>query len=74
MWLKMFDWFRTFDYTSQYVSLIYNTIIEILPFLLIFLIILFMFGASMYILNSKSDDVNVVGEYTKNSMIDLMID
>ena len=55
LWMKMFDWLRMFDLTSRFVSLIISTIIEILPFMLLFIFILFMFGSAMFLLNSKED-------------------
>ena len=51
LWIKMFDWLRMFDYTSKYVSMIIETLKEITPFMFIFMLILVMFGSSMFLLN-----------------------
>ena len=51
MWMKMFDWLRMFDYSSKYISLIIYTLDDIMPFFIIFLLFLFMFGSAMFILN-----------------------
>ena len=55
LWMKMFDWLRMFDHTSKFVSLIMQTIYDILPFMLLFTFILFMFGSAMFLLNSEQD-------------------
>ena len=76
MWLKMFDWLRMFNSLSMYVSLVIETIIDITPFLAIFVLFLFMFGSAMFILNAKSDDtVNaIIDEYVADhEYINMMI-
>ena len=55
MMIKMSDWLRTFDYTSKYMSLFFNTFMDILPFFGIFVTILFIFGSTMIILNEDSE-------------------
>ena len=72
MWMKMFDWLRMFDNASKYVSLIYHTISDILPFFGIFLIFLYTFGSAMFILDSKSDS-DVIGDYLENDYVNMMI-
>ena len=73
MWLKMFDWLRMFDNASKYVSLIYQTIADILPFFGIFLILLYTFGSAMFILDSKSGAQDVIGKYVENDYVNMMI-
>ena len=72
-WMKMFDWLRLFDNSSMHVSLIYHTLSDILPFFSIFLLFLFMFGAAMFILNTKPDDTHVIDEYVNNDYVNMMI-
>ena len=74
MMMKMFDWFRTFDSTNKYMSLFFHTFVDIIPFFCIFISILFMFGSTMLILNEKSSDKDVIGQYTGNEWLDMMID
>jgi len=51
MWIKMLDWLRLFDGTAFYIKLIVKTLSDVLPFFVIFIIFIFMFGSSLYILN-----------------------
>ena len=70
--LKTFDWLRLFDQTSFFVSLIFETFIDIGYFSLIFLMILMIVGLSMYML-----DMNVVeGEerIVKTTFNNLVVD
>ena len=74
MWMKMFDWLRMFDQASKYVSLIHQTLSDIMPFFGIFIIFLFMFGSAMFILNSKSDDTaKVIASYVNNDYVNMII-
>ena len=49
------DWFRLYDSTSFYVTLILRTFIDILYFLLIILILLIYIGNTMYMLHLSED-------------------
>ena len=51
MWMKMLEWLRVFDSTAFFVKLIMQTMIDILPFFVIFFIFIFMFGSALYILS-----------------------
>ena len=53
MWVKVFDWLRMFDHSSKYVALIYQTLVDIIPFFGVFFAFLLMFGSAMYIINSN---------------------
>ena len=57
MWLKMLEWLRVFDSTAFFIKLIGTTLVDVLPFFIIFFIFLFMFGSAFYILN-----MNRIGE------------
>ena len=59
MLLNAFNWLRIFDKTGFYIKLLEETIVDILPFMIIFVLSLMMFGISMYLLN-----FNVVNEMT----------
>lgn len=61
MWLKMLDWLRVFDETAFFIKLIGRTMIDILPFFVIFFIFIFMFGSSLYILNmNRQEDHEII--------------
>ena len=55
MWMKMLEWLRVFDSTAFFVKLIMQTMIDILPFFVIFFIFIFMFGSALYILSMNRD-------------------
>lgn len=59
MLLNAFNWLRIFDTTGFYIKLLEETIFDILPFILIFVLSLMMFGFTFYMLN-----FNVVNERT----------
>ena len=57
MWLKMLDWLRLFDSTAFFIKLILQTIIDVMPFFVIFFVFLFMFGTAFYLLSmSRPED------------------
>ena len=65
MLLNAFNWLRIFDTTGFYIKLLEETIFDILPFILIFVLSLMMFGFTFYMLN-----FNVVNERTGEEELD----
>lgn len=59
MLLNAFNWLRIFDKTGFYIKLLEETIVDIMPFMVIFLLSLTMFGVTMYLIN-----FNVVNDRT----------
>ena len=55
MWLKMLEWLRVFDSTAFFIKLILQTMVDILPFFVIFFIFIFMFGSALYILSMNRE-------------------
>ena len=51
MWMKMLDLLRLFDRTAFFIKLILRTMVDVMPFFVIFFIFIFMFGSSLYILS-----------------------
>ena len=69
MWLKMLDWLRLFDSTAFFIKLIIQTVIDVLPFFLIFFIFIFMFGTAFYIVNlNREEDAEII-DATFNSWL-----
>ena len=54
MLLNGFNWLRLFDSTSFYILLLSETIKDITPFMILFLLSLMMFGIPMLLLNLNS--------------------
>ena len=53
MWLTFIYWLRIFDYTTFYFDLIWQTILDMIPFFLIFTLIIIGCGNATYILNAN---------------------
>lgn len=73
--VKIFDWLRLFEQTSFYILLISATIIDILPFMILFVVSLFMFSMPLLMLNAalKADSDPLIGEYTGWGPLDSVI-
>ena len=55
MWFNFIYWLRIFETTTFYFDLISQTILDMLTFLNIFVLTVFAFGNSLYILNANRD-------------------
>ena len=55
MWFNFIYWLRIFETTTFYFDLISQTILDMLTFLNIFILAVFAFGNSLYILNANRD-------------------
>ena len=53
MWVNFIYWLRVFTSTIIYIRLVIQTVKEMIYFLLIFFLIVTMFGNVIYILNSN---------------------
>ena len=53
MWIQFIYWFRLFETTTLYIRLIYQTIEDILAFLLIFVLVILTFSNLLYVLNTN---------------------
>ena len=56
MWFKSFYWLRLFGPTTQFVRLIKDTFMDIQFFLILFVMILSLFGNVVYILSKDRSD------------------
>ena len=64
IWLEMFNWFRLFDSTAQYVDLVQSTIKDIGYFMLVFLQILMMFAFAFYMIQvSMFENEKILYDY-----------
>ena len=55
MWFNFIYWLRIFETTTFYFDLISQTVLDMLTFFNIFVLIVFAFGNSLYILNANRD-------------------
>ena len=55
LWVKLFEWLRLFESTAFYVSLLDETLNDIVVFVILFVIGLAMFGSSMFMLQNNAD-------------------
>ena len=62
LWSNFFDWLRLFDKTSFYIKLVERTFIDIVQFLVLFIIALSMIGSAMYALEqgTSEGDSNII--------------
>ena len=56
MWGKFLDLGRIFKTYAFYIKLIKQTLKDIVPFVAIFIVFLFMFGSSFYILSTNREE------------------
>ena len=74
LWFKMFDWMRLFDSTSFYIKLILVTIYDIMPFMVIYVIFLLMFGCAMDCISlNRPEDEEIIESYIGWWFVDLLI-
>ena len=74
LWFKMFDWMRLFDSTSFYIKLILVTIYDIMPFMVIYVIFLLMFGCAMDCISlNRGENDEIIESYIGWWFIDLLI-
>ena len=55
---KIFDWMRLFDSTAFYMSLLAATLKKIMPFMMLFVVGLFLFGLPISMLNQNRNRYN----------------
>ena len=58
LWSNFFDWLRLFDRTSFLIKLVSKTFVDIIEFMVLFLIALAMVGSAMYALQYAQGPVN----------------
>ena len=74
MWMKMLEWLRVFDSTAFFIKLIWTTMVDILPFFMIFFIFIFMFGSADYILSMNRDsEEKIIETIFKNWLFNTFI-
>ena len=54
MWVNFIYWMRLFEPTQLFIRLIGDTMSDMVPFFILYLIILFMFTTAMYMINLNS--------------------
>ena len=55
LWSNFFDWLRLFDQTSFYIKLVERTFVDIVQFMILFIIALAMIGSAMFALERSYD-------------------
>lgn len=55
LWVGLFYWLRLFDSFSMYIHLILSTVRSILPFMILFVIVLLCFANGLFILDVKTE-------------------
>ena len=77
MWIKLLYWIRLHKATSYYTRLILETLRDIKPFIVVYLIVLGMFANAMHCLNMNRDTLNedstVIERHMKNIVWDAML-
>ena len=62
LWLRAFYWMRVFEMPAFYILLIKETLIDILPFMLLITMILMLFTNVLYVLNMSDRSLYPSGD------------
>ena len=70
--VNSFNWLRLFDSTSFYILLLGETLSDILPFMVLFVLSLMMLGVPMFMLDFNSEPIidEVTGEEVSGEVIE----
>ena len=77
MWIWLFIWLRLFESTAFFIGLLTSTINGVVPFTLIFILVITAFSSIMYILNERRQlggGEIIVNPELENDMLNAWID